>query len=454
MSKNKKLQQIESKTQSEGTDENIFKILTPSKKMLEKMKAKRALVYHKNSTVRVAAARALSELGIPTQMTSICSGSYQDLKEELEKEAPDILIVSNDIDGQTFEEILTIHEKLKSDRLEASFFLLSEDGSLSAALVQLDYFIDGFIVIPFTSQTLNNTIIERLEAKSSPSKPDRIFNAAREKFILEDYIEAYNLFESACQMDELQSMALYFLGKISLKKGDVDKALEYFADSYKHSDENYMCLAAYSKLLMDQKKFKESYEINKKFIDTFPIRPKFVRQTILLALANHKQDDIEELTEIIPTLRSVSQENNNILAAGLIICAKYLFEGGCEKPALKSIRNCFALAPDRPQILEEGCIVLASNGHQKKAITILEKNSGIKMPKSVFLQIQMEIYYHSEDYDNILKIGQNIINAQTNGSRCHRIFLEVAGKMKLGENQIQRVLDDAKKKFPDENITY
>jgi len=86
--------------------------------------------------------------------------------------------------------------------------------------------VNGYIIKPFVTKTLENKIAEILEKVKNPPEGEVMFNKGRDFLHNKKYDEAIAEFEKALKIKPNSAKATYYLGLAYLEKGDIDKAEE------------------------------------------------------------------------------------------------------------------------------------------------------------------------------------------------------------------------------------
>jgi two-component system chemotaxis response regulator CheY len=99
-----------------------------------------------------------------------------------------------------------------------------EDEIVEAAEEQ----VDGYIIKPFVTKTLEDKIAEILEKVKNPPEGEVIFDKGIDFLDKKMYDEAKTEFEKALKIKPNSAKAAYFLGLAHFEKGELDKAEEFF----------------------------------------------------------------------------------------------------------------------------------------------------------------------------------------------------------------------------------
>jgi tetratricopeptide (TPR) repeat protein len=431
-----------------------LKLVPLSDKIVSSNKTKTALVYHESKTVRTNIARALSDMGIVNAKTTLLSGEYSEVEEIVKSQKPEIIICSNLIDEVDYSELLKLHERLLPDRVNAFFFLISGENSLSSMMINLSNFIDGNILLPITKQNIQEVMTAGFHEKYEATKSVKNFHLSRKFYLSGDFETAYTEFLRCIDEDPNSSMPYVFLGLLEIDKGNKEQALELFQKAMQADAKNYFCLKRYINLCVEMKKMDKAYELNSYRMKAFPLDINDIQQILTIIIYSNKVEDIKEIVKIFNQKMALSLNSRNCVAAGLAICTKVLFKHGFEEEGKQAAKRAFELYPTKEMILEKTAINLAVNNEAKFAMKLLENYSKNNVSDETFWKIQLEIYYTSEQYSHILKLAPKIRESDQDDPRAFKILLESAKIEKLSQSQISQILHDAIDKHPSERKSF
>ncbi len=106
-----------------------------------------------------------------------------------------------------------------------------EDEIVEAAEEQ----VDGYIIKPFVTKTLEDKIAEILEKVKNPPEGEVIFDKGIDFLNKKMYDEAKIEFEKALKIKPNSAKATYFLGLAHFEKGELDKAEEFFKNAISYN---------------------------------------------------------------------------------------------------------------------------------------------------------------------------------------------------------------------------
>lgn len=429
--------------------ENNLEIKKASDRILYVNKSKKAVILHKNQSIRSSLVNTLNNLGVSTINISICSGnSYDELSDLLVRKEPEIVICPSVIGDDDFKEILKMHEQIHPNRLSATFVIVSEDGSLAGGITKIEYFIDGYLVIPFTPQGINNSLLTIFEEKYEATKGQIAFNAARAEFIKEKYEEAQRLFQRAAAISEVRGVSYSFLGRIEEMNNNKEAALDYPKKGWVQRFRSYHCLSNLVRLNMELGYFDLAYSANQSFLKKYPVYPDHFPRIIKLAVATKNYDDILNLANFVSQAHLYSSAIQSYLAAGLVMGGRFLFENGRDEDALKAIDNALK-ANNSVNILKRSLSLVCQHYFKKDALQILEKYADEKTSEIDFLEMQLDIFFQFKDYSNALKTGQKLLDLNVKDSSSYCILIKSAVAADLSKERVESIIEKAAKRFPE-----
>ena len=296
-----------------------LKLVPLSNKIVSANKNKTALVFHESKTVRTNIARSLSDLGIINAKTTLLAGDYAEVEEFVKSHKPEIIICSNLIGEVDYSELLQLHETLYPNRLEAFFFLISSENSLSSIMINLSYFIDGNILLPITKKNIQDVMGQGFKEKYEASANVTSFHLARMHYINKDLVSAHKAFLKCIEVDARSSMPYVFLAMIEVERGKKEDALDLYQKAINNDAKNYFCLKNYINLCVDMKRMDKAYELNSYRMKHFPLDINDIHQILTIIIFNNKIDDIREIVRLFDQKMILSLNTRNCIAAGLAI---------------------------------------------------------------------------------------------------------------------------------------
>lgn len=428
---------------------DLFKLLRASNELFNLNRKLKGMVIHPNKTIRATIVQALSHMGMSANNITLLSGNIEEIRNTMATIGPTVIVCNEFLDDTDFKEVLELHEKLFPYRLEASFIVLSEDGSISGATAQLEYFIDGYLSVPFTTQTLNNTLMEQFELKNKPAQGVVEFNRAREQFLLGKIIAAEKLFSEITYIESIAATCFAFLGLIEEMKGKKDKALEFLKIGVEADADNYISRANYLRVLESNGQFAEAYEQLQELLQRFPFAAHQIPSMVRLSIATNNHKDINDIFKALIRVHLLPDKVKKALSAGLVIFANTLLKDGDFNPAIEAMDNALKTYPSSTLILRKACLLFAEYDLKREAIGLLENFSNKKVSTEDFNEIQFEVLFKLKDYKSILKEIPNIMNGGITKSSIYEIIIQTAVASNLSENRVLDIVDKASKAFPE-----
>ncbi len=419
--------------------------------LFHKYRSKKALVYHPNSMTRSAITNTLSSIGLTSQNVSILSGTFEDVKKNLYEIKPEVIICSTEIETQSFVEILNIHEEIYPGRLNCLMCVIGKDGSLSSGSILLGHFIDAYIATPLSAQILTNTLVDQIILKASANEQSKTFDQARKEFIKKNYKQSKDLFVKLIGFKSTAPLAYHFLGQILEKDNNPIEALKFYTTGIKLANPSYLCLQSCLNLLVKEKQFEKAHDVSALLLEKYPFNPNDIYALLQIFVATQKHNEIIKLISIFKNAQSVDTKLKNYLSAGLVIGAKLLFKQSDPVNAISALEHACFLSSTNEKVLEQSCILLAEFEYKDDAFKLLEKYSGPKMHKEIFLRIQLEIYDKSKDYQSMIKLGQDLLKIESSNLRNFELFLNAAKMLKIPNRTISSFTEIIKNKFPDKS---
>jgi tetratricopeptide (TPR) repeat protein len=418
---------------------------------------KAVIDYFKNKTLVIADARQInrstikkimSTLGFVPSNIKACEDllKAQELMYEIR---PDFMVVNLEIDEYTGLDLLEAHLKLVPDRLNAGFFIISENNSQSDAALFLQYLLDGFIPIPFSIKAFQDSILGPVKLKINPSPYKKMIEKGRGQFFQEDFSGARQAYQEARELNDRPYMAYYEEGVVSFhQEEEVEKAEELVNKSLEINDKFYMALHASFKVCELLDKNEEAYDVAVKMAELFPIHYEKFPNLIRLCIKTVNYSDILKFYEIFKTTGIDSNRVKVYISAGLIIYAKVLLKSGDKRAGVGILKKAGQLVPSKKEIIQNTVQILLEEKEYDIAEQILEYAKQNELPHIFYDILNFKILAKKEAPVKILEWGKKLLTSE---SRDLEIYLDLIMALKGKadfKKDLEFVITQAKKDYP------
>jgi tetratricopeptide (TPR) repeat protein len=157
---------------------------------------------------------------------------------ELKIKPAQVVLEGDDLDHLNGYDML---KELSEDpsTLRPAFVLISRALNKGELMYALEMGIDDILIRPIAQADLLPKIRSAYMAFTNPKNPERIYEFAKEKFRLQDYDQAYKVYEALAQSSQKAARPFVGMARALIAKSHFQEALR-FADQAVERNENYI----------------------------------------------------------------------------------------------------------------------------------------------------------------------------------------------------------------------
>ncbi len=414
---------------------------------LEFFEKKTWLVVDPSTSTRASVKKTLTQIGSKTS-NIFDTDNLNEARKLIAEKKPHFIIGNKTLNIGSTIELYNDHLSVLPNRLEAGFFVITEKNSLSEAAIALHHDMDGLISVPFTGQTVINTVLNGVKFKMAPTPYLKRLYQAQELFIKGELDYAFTNFEEAIKLHQHPYEAHYFLAEIHKLRNQTNEAIKTYELALAYNPQHYKTLRDLSALYYQQKDFKKAYEVNVKMAQNYPILPERIPDLVRLSIINQKYSDIINYLNVFDTLKSPSIEIQNAMAAGLAVLGKYFLSLGQAEEAVNTLKRAFQYSNGKYEVLKS----ISRTFHElNKSEVLLAAFDAIDM--SLWPDNAEGIYFQtlhlvSTDSQIVINYGEKLLKRKIIDPGIYRGMIERGIKMKRKLGIIEGQVFEAIKHFP------
>ncbi len=420
--------------------------------ILDFFKNKKALILEPASTIRQSIRKQLTTFGMDN-LNIITAESFGAAKNIITNDLPEIVCTNLQCGDASGIDLLPIHLEAHSNREKTLFFVISSDNSMSTAAYKLNPDIESFIVEPFTFEAMQNTLVESLLKKLDISLTKKKLYKAKEYFNIKDFNKVCTLADEIVNEDtSLASDALLLKADALLAKNDNSQATEVLLSSLELNPKHHGTLNRIIEVYQKNKEYQKAYEHTVTLIKNYPINPTRIPDLIKISIANKKYDDLLNYANIFSSLSDSHPIVKMHLAAGLVICGKFLVNEHETEKGIAALLKASEMSGQKIEIIKNIVQNLIIAGAQKEASNILNKFI-IENPQQNTDELkiaELEIAHQTtKDNDYVLNMATNLIKANIRTINVYNILIIRSIWNKRSAEKIQEIINEAATYFPD-----
>ena len=418
-------------------------------KIIKYFEDKTCLILEPSTSVRNTIRRLMKSLGLDNNRQTVVQ-NIAEAKGMILQDRPNFVISAFEINGKNSLELSDLHIQAYPNRMDAGFYVLSDNNSLSIASMILDLEIDAYYSQPFTFSTLQESFLKSLKFKVNPNKFWKTFEEGKELLHLDEMDKAEETFKSILSDNEESSIAYAYVGNIAESRNELDKAEEFFNKGIDLNPTSYNCLKGLSELCMKTKKYKKGYEVYHKMIENYPLNPSKIPDLTRLSIVNQKYEDILNYTEIFSGLEDKVEGIKVYISAGLAICGKFMLNNDDREKGMDALMEAAKLSDGKMEILKSVISTLMNAGAKKKAKQVLENCANDNTSENEFKVLELSIIFETGTPDKAFSLGTNLINRGIKEQGVYEIVIQSSIKLGRSNDKTEDIVFEAIKAFPDQ----
>ncbi len=254
---------------------------------------KKILILDKSSTSRQLVELSLLNLG--AEKTSITSlKSFTHALEFVRINKPDIIFTDFQIYDRFGLDLVPFQKEYCSNYNDRVFVLVTENANDSAVVNAAEEEVDGYILKPFTTETITEHLQRIIEQKLTPNHYKTMIAKAKSLQQLGHVDDAMIHFEMAVNLTAKPSLALYHIGEIYRQQEKYSEAITYFKQGQKITPLHFRCLVAEFMTLCEIDDFENAYKLLGKISAHYPLSPKVLKYAFSICVKTYRFEDVEK----------------------------------------------------------------------------------------------------------------------------------------------------------------
>lgn len=421
------------------------------------VKGKKFLIVDNTNVGKASIKKMLQQTAV-NKKNILTATNFDEASELIKHHRPEWIFSCFMSGRETYECILDLHLKIRPERLNAGFVLLSENDSLEIAVRVAQSEVDKLILIPFTVTNLQQEFIKVMVPKATPT-PYQVHVELAKQFFLTDPDKAYNYIQKAKALDPKPAQAFYLEGMMYLKDKSLEKARSAFEGALKHHPLHFQTLSELFQILVTQKDNQKAYRIARCMLDNYPVNPELIPKLSWLSVACAEYDDVFEYHDAFKKVREPDAEMKNYIAASLAIFGKKVIQdkfrhqketsGELYNKALQVIDMASSICEDRPLIFASLVEALNEAGEIDKVDRVLGRALE-QFPDSKELRILDVVTSDMKmPAGDSLKRAMDSIVSGLKAPELYHIVLSRAIEMKMNKSKLQEHFENACRDFPE-----
>jgi CheY-like chemotaxis protein len=351
---------------------------------------KKIVIADPSAVARASLAQALVSMGAKIANITLAV-DYPSAEQELDRVKPEIVICDYDLGRRCGLDLLQRQRMHHPESRKSLFILVTGNTSQSAVARAAEEDVDTFILKPFTTKFLRDSIMRAVLYKNFPSTYQKEIEKGKELLLNGDVDGAIAVFTEATKLDKTPSLAYSYLGQANLMKEILGAAETNFNAGLKYNKIHYKCLVGLYELFRAQGKDHEAYGVVKKISHYFPANPERIIAVLKLAILTQSYDDVERFYQVFTRIDDRNELMIKTVCAALVVCGKYYLNKNLPARAMELYKKAAVTATGRTGILQEIILSLVQAGHAANASEYLKRFTPEQQSSAQYLALELLI---------------------------------------------------------------
>lgn len=309
----------------------------PSEQIRNYLAGEKILVMEPSSSFSHFIVSTLVELGADPENIFPCK-RFKDAFRTLFAQKPRILLTEFFIEDRHGLSLIDIQSQFYDDSARIAA-LITHNSSDTAVAEAAEGHVDAYLLKPFSIGGLRDRLTNLILKKTNPSEYVKKIRAGKSLLILGEFQKAIAQFKEAGSLDDKPALAHYYEGQAHLMQSKHPQAEIEFKIGLSIKPKHYKCLLGLFDANMQQKKFKQAYEVVRVLKESYPINQQRLSDFLTAAVYSENYREILEYNRHFIRIDGPSRELVKIFSAALMAAGKYFVLYHQEREAVE----CFAL---------------------------------------------------------------------------------------------------------------
>ncbi|EQC48574.1 hypothetical protein M899_1219 [Bacteriovorax sp. BSW11_IV] len=408
---------------------------------------KTALIICPETLHRTSLKKLLIELGMGNAKIHI-EEDFKGAAKFIENNRPNIVISHYNLIKYTALDLLEVHVRTFPNRIDACFFVLTDDNSPSAGRLALDTEVDAVIATPFSVKSLEESIVKSIKYKLKPSPYHLSIEKAKAMILSENYNGAKDLLNEALTLHKMPIMANFYLAKIRRNTGDNLIAEKELLEILQDNGTHYPTLRELYLLYGDINEARKQYNISCQILENYPLSPSEIPDLTRLSIKNAMFEDIIKFDQVFSKVKYASDNIKVYLSAGLAICGRFFVTKNRFDEASKSLQKSAQLSSGKPEILKNLITSFIYMNKAEEALNVLNTYKSSDTDEETITALEFMVNSSTLPLSKVIEEGMRLIQRNVKDYDVFKLTLDAMEKANFPDNKKEELVDKAKKIFP------
>lgn len=403
------------------------------------LKQKDILIVDKTPASRTRLIKLFNQMGM--KLTSIkTTSSLLEAKEIVETGNVGIVLSDYMINGGSgFDLFRHIRQNPKAKK-EIVLVLVTSNGSQNAVAKAAEEDVDAFVIKPYTTASIEETLISAVKKKVNPSQYIQIIEKAKEMIFAGDYDGALIDLDIALTMNSKPTLAKFYIGQANLLKSMQENAKNAYQDGLNHEKIHFKCLIGLFELLIQQERNEQAYEVIRRVAKYFPSSPERFVQVVDLCVRTGSFQDMAEYYELYTGMEERTAKTTKYIGAGLYVSGKHFLLKGELADARKLFNGVLVSCSEYTHLLRAIIRVMVENGLAQEAEAYLMRfPDGGKDSVDYIISDFLITSQMTTDSHAVVRKGMDIFNRGIRDNLCIQTTISAMKKANYPSDKIAMI---------------
>lgn len=379
----------------------------------------------------------LTQLGMRAEKI-FYANTYSDAQKIITETKPKILITEYLI-GKHFGLALVEKQDELYDPLLRISIMVTKESSDNAVAEAAEEQLDAYIVKPFSSADFNKKILEVIKRKMHPSEYLLKIREGKDALKINNIGSAIAIFTEAKILNDKPTLACYYLGSCYLLKKDFDLAREYFSAGRKFNPLHYKCLTGEFDCLMQESKYKDSYDLVTLIRKNYPVTSARLGKFFIAAVYTENFSDLADFYELFTNLDYRPRDLVKLVSLALLTAGRFFIRKKQIPEALNYFEMTATVTGRDIDYIEKIIDELIKAEQISEADKFLKYVRADDIGSAKQIQLNFKVCYYLLAPEVTIEMGRKIISENIATPDITKLTVKLAvknGKIRLAESLI------------------
>jgi two-component system chemotaxis response regulator CheY len=317
------------------------------------IEGKAVVVADSSAAARASLVHILQSLGTDLRQITLAS-TFREGLDEIRRIRPQLVIADFEIGTRSGLDLAGEHREVRGQHdADRAFLVVASNTSHSAVARAAEEDVDGYIVRPYSVETVRKALTKVATEKLRPAEYALTVARGKSHLAAGRFREAEIELTRALGLNPTPTLAFFYLGQLKVARKLHDEAMNSYMSGLEFNRIHFKCNVGVYDLHMSLQRYAEAYETIKRISQVFPSNPKRFAEVLRLAIITANFQDIDPYYEVFCDLEEREEHLVRHICAALVVCGKHYLASGHRDRALKAFQRAWHSTRGKTGMLRE-----------------------------------------------------------------------------------------------------